>query len=268
MTTRTLPSHTIATREEWLEARTALLAEEKAHTRRADELAQRRQALPWVRIGKDYRFRSEDGEVSLADLFGGRSQLLVHHFMFTPSMQGQGCPSCSSVADGYDGFRVHLDHHDVALVAVSRVPLADIVAYRRRMGWSFPWVSSEGADFNVDFAVSFTERQLARGAEQNYGTLRIVPAQLPHGGTGTQFVDEAESPGLSAFVLEDGVVYHTYSTYARGTDALWGMWQWLDRAPFGRNESAMRLKRHDEYEERGAKLNQPRASAFRANAAT
>ena len=249
MTTRTLPSHTIATRAAWQEARTALLAEEKEHTRRADELARKRQALPWVRIGKDYRFLSEDGEMSLADLFGGRSQLLVHHFMFTPSMQGQGCPSCSSVADGYDGFRVHLAHHDVALVAVSRAPLADIVGYRRRMGWSFPWVSSEDSDFNVDFAVSFTEEQLARGAELNYRTLTIDRAHLPHGGTGTQLVDQAESPGLSAFVLEGGDVYHTYSTYARGTDALWGMWQWLDRAPFGRNESAMRFKRHDEYED-------------------
>jgi predicted dithiol-disulfide oxidoreductase (DUF899 family) len=240
--------HIIATREEWLDARTALLADEKEHTRRGDELARKRQALPWVRIDKDYLFHSEDGNVSLRDLFGGLTQLLVHHFMFTPSMQGQGCPSCSSVADGYDGFRVHLEHHDVALVAVSRAPLTDIVAYKRRMGWSFPWVSSEGSDFNVDFAVSFTEDQLARGAELNYRTLTIAPDQLPHGGTSTQLVDAAESPGLSALALEDGVVYHTYSTYARGTDALWGMWQWLDRAPFGRNESAMQFKRHDEYE--------------------
>jgi predicted dithiol-disulfide oxidoreductase (DUF899 family) len=244
-----MTTHTITAREEWLDARRALLAEEKEHTRKGDELARRRQALPWVRIDKHYLFHGEDGDVSLADLFGGRSQLLVHHFMFTPSMHGQGCPSCSSVADGYDGFRVHLEHHDVALVAVSRAPLADIVAYKRRMGWSFPWVSSEGSEFNVDFAVSFTEEQLARGAELNYRTMTIAPDQLTHGGTGTQLVDSLESPGLSAFVLDDGVVYHTYSTYARGTDALWGMWQWLDRAPFGRNESAMRFKRHDEYED-------------------
>jgi predicted dithiol-disulfide oxidoreductase (DUF899 family) len=242
-----MTTHTIATREQWLAARIELLADEKEHTRKGDDLARRRRELPWVRIDKDYRFQSEDGEVSLPDLFGGRSQLLVHHFMFTPAMQGQGCPSCSSVADGYDGFGVHLEHHDVALVAVSRAPLADIASYKRRMGWSFPWVSSEGSDFNIDFRVSFTEDHLARGAELNYRTVKIDPAQLPHGGTGTEFVDAAESPGVSAFVLEDGVVYHTYSTYARGTDALWGMWQWLDRAPFGRNESAMRFKRHDEY---------------------
>jgi predicted dithiol-disulfide oxidoreductase (DUF899 family) len=237
-----MTTHHTGTREEWRAARQELLTAEKAHTRQGDELARRRQELPWVPVETDYRFDTEDGEQTLADLFGVRSQLLVHHFMFGPDWES-GCPSCSSVADGYDGFRVHLVNHDVALWAVSRAPLDRLLAYRRRMGWSFPWASSAGSEFNFDFEVSYTEERLtdderAHGVEHNFRRMPADPSMLP-----------VEAAGLSAFVLDDGVVYHTYSTYARGTDALWGMYQWLDRAPLGRNESDLWFRRHDEYEE-------------------
>ncbi len=242
----TMTDHNIGTREEWVEARRALLDAEKEHTRRGDELARQRQQLPWVRIEKDYRFDGVDGEVSLPDLFRGRSQLLVHHFMYAPSWD-EGCPSCSSVADGYNGFRLHLENHDVAMTAVSRAPIAKLTAYKRRMGWSFPWVSSFRSDFNFDFGVSYTESQLAHGAEHNLRPLDIE-VTLPHGGTTDDPVDAAESVGFSAFVFDSGIVYHTYSTYERGTDALWGMWQFLDRAPLGRNEGDMSwFRRHDQY---------------------
>lgn len=237
-----MTTHHTGIREEWLAARRELLAAEKAHTRQGDELARRRQELPWVPVEKDYRFDTEDGEQMLADLFGGRSQLLVHHFMFGPDWEA-GCPSCSSVADGYDGFRAHLEHHDVALWAVSRAPLDRLLAYRRRMGWSFPWASSTRSDFNFDFEVSYTAERLtdderANGIEHNFRRMPADPSMLP-----------IEAAGMSAFALDGGVVYHTYSTYARGTDALWGMYQWLDRAPLGRNESGPWFRRHDEYEE-------------------
>ncbi len=240
-----MTQHPVGTREEWLAARRRLLDAEKELTRRSDDLARQRQALPWVRVDKDYRFATEDGEATLADLFRGRSQLLVHHFMFAPSWDA-GCPSCSSVADGYDGFRVHLEHHDVALTTVSRAPLRKLLAYRERMGWTFPWASSAGGDFNVDFGVSYTEAQLARGTEHNYRPLDVEPEAFPAAREDV-FVDAGESPGLSAFALDDGAVYHTYSAYARGTDALWGMYQWLDRAPLGRNETGLWFRRHDEY---------------------
>jgi predicted dithiol-disulfide oxidoreductase (DUF899 family) len=258
------------TREERLAARLELLKAEKELTRRSDELARRRQELPRVRIDKAYRFETDEGSASLADLFRGRSQLLVYHFMFGPDYTA-GCPSCSAIADGFDGFVVHLANHDVTLSAVSRAPLAKLQAFRRRMGWTFPWASSHGSDFNFDFNVSITEEQQREGGyEYNYrpGTARQPPrgegpvAEIPSRSTpdgpttfaamsGTDAATYTrERPGMSAFVLEDGVVYHTYSTYARGLDGLWGMYQWLDRAPKGRNEAGVWWRRHDEYDKR------------------
>jgi len=246
-------NHKTGTREEWLAARLELLKAEKELTRRGDELAQRREELPWVRIDKDYRFETDDGKVSLADLFRGRSQLLVYHFMFGPDYKA-GCPSCSAIADGFNGIAVHLANHDVMLWAVSSAPLAKLQAYKKRMGWTFPWASSLGSDFNADFSVAFTEEQQREGGfEYNY------EREGPWEGAGegaTTFAamsgtDPAtytrERPGISAFALEDGVVYHTYSAYSRGVDGLWGMYQWLDRAPKGRNEMGVWWRRHDEY---------------------
>jgi len=246
----------IGTREEWLAARLELLDAEKELTRRGDELARQRQVLPWVRIDKVYRFDTDEGSASLADLFLGRSQLLVYHFMFGPDYQA-GCPSCSAIADGFDGVAVHLANHDVTLSAVSRAPLAKLQAYRQRMGWTFPWASSHGGDFNFDFNIAFTEQQQREGSiEYNYarGGHAMDEAQIPEpvarfaASCGTDAATYTrDRPGLSAFVLQDGVVYHTYSTYARGLDGLWGMYQWLDRAPRGRNETGVWWKRHDEY---------------------
>lgn len=248
--------HTTGTRQEWLAARMALLDAEKEHTRRSDDLVRQRQALPWVRVDKAYRFDTDAGSASLVDLFQGRSQLLVYHFMFGPDYTA-GCPSCSMIADGFNGFAVHLANHDVALTAVSRAPLAKLQAYKRRMGWAFPWASSHGGDFNYDFNVSITEvQQRAGGVEYNYrrGGHPIVAAVLPepvHEFAATCGTDAAtyvrDRPGMSAFVLEDGALYHTYSTYARGLDGLWGAYQWLDRAPLGRNETGIWWRRHDEY---------------------
>jgi predicted dithiol-disulfide oxidoreductase (DUF899 family) len=249
-------THATGTREEWLAARLDLLKAEKELTRRSDELAKRRQALPWVRIDKAYLFDTDEGSASLPDLFRGRSQLLVYHFMFGPDYTA-GCPSCSAIADGFNGFAAHLAHHDVMLWAVSRAPLAKLQAYQRRMGWTFPWASSHSSDFNADFNVRFTEQEQREGRiEYNY---RPEPAWRPEAGGGEAApfaaitgTDEAtytrERPGLSAFALEEGVVYHTYSAYARGVDALWGMYQWLDRAPKGRNDTGGPWwRRHDEY---------------------
>jgi predicted dithiol-disulfide oxidoreductase (DUF899 family) len=253
-----MTTHRTGTRDEWLQARLPLLEAEKEHTRRGDELARRRQELPWVRIDKQYRFATDEGSASLADLFRGRSQLLVYHFMFGPDYTA-GCPSCSSIADGFDGFVVHLANHDVTLSAVSRAPLAKLQAYRRRMGWTFPWASSLGSDFNLDFSVGLTERQQREGgAEYNYRpTDPAMETSVPEAvarvaaGCGTDAPTyRRERPGMSAFVLEDGVVHHTYSTYARGLDGLWGMYQWLDRAPRGRNENGLWWRRHDEYDGR------------------
>ena len=258
-----MTKHMTGTRNEWLEARLELLEAEKELTRRSDELAQRRQTLPWVRIDKEYRFETEEGSASLPDLFRGRSQLLVYHFMFGPEYTA-GCPSCSAIADGFNGSVVHLANHDVTLSAVSRAPLPKLQAYKQRMGWSFPWASSLGGDFNYDFNVSLTEEQQLKGTvEYNYRreaawTLRGVGDSLTKQGEGpvaeiaaTTGTDVAtytrERPGMSAFVLEDGVVYHTYSTYARGLDGMWGMYQWLDRSPRGRNETGVWWRRHDEY---------------------
>jgi Uncharacterized protein conserved in bacteria len=250
-----MTTHTTGTRKEWLAARLELLEAEKDLTRRSDELARRRQELPWVRIDKEYRFETDQGSASLADLFRGRSQLLVYHFMFGPDYTG-GCPSCSAIADGFNGFVVHLANHDVMLTAVSRAPLAKLQAYKRRLGWTFPWASSFGGDFNYDFQAAYTEEQQRKeGIDYNYH--REEPLRATGGeGPVAQFAAMAgtdaatftrERPGMSAFVLEDGVVYHTYSTYARGLDGLWGMYQWLDRAPRGRNENGVWWRRHDEY---------------------
>jgi predicted dithiol-disulfide oxidoreductase (DUF899 family) len=257
-----MSDHKTGTREEWHAARLELLEAEKELTRRSDELARRRQELPWVRIDKDYRFETDEGSASLADLFRGRSQLLVYHFMFGPDYTA-GCPACSAIADGFNGSVVHLENHDVTLMAVSRAPIAKIQEYKRRMGWSFPWASSFPSDFNLDFNVSLTEEQQRAGVvEYNYRPQDVTPV-LEAGDkgpvaqvaamTGTDVATYTrERPGMSAFALEDGVVYHTYSAYARGVDGLWAMYQWLDRAPLGRNESGIWFRRHDEYDRQAA----------------
>jgi predicted dithiol-disulfide oxidoreductase (DUF899 family) len=261
-----MPSHITGTRDEWRAARLALLDEEKELTRRSDALAAKRQALPWVRIDADYRFDTERGSATLADLFADRSQLLIYHFMFGPDYKA-GCPSCSSIADGFDGVAVHLANHDVTLTAVSRAPLEKLTAYKQRMGWRFPWVSSFNSAFNFDFGVSFDPAQQRAGLEYNWR--RESPLDVPLEGatvstwtalgsanpvaqiaatTGTDVPTYTrERPGMSAFVLEDGAVYHTYSAFSRGLDALWPMYTWLDRASRGRNETGVWWKRHDEY---------------------
>ena len=257
-----MTDHTPGTHEEWLAARLELLEAEKELTRRSEPLlvrscrvVRKRQQLPWVRIAKDYRFETDEGSASLADLFRGRSQLLIYHFMFGPEYTA-GCPSCSAIADGFEGSVVHLENHDVAMTAISRAPLAKLQAYKRRMGWSFPWASSFESDFNYDFHVSHTEEEWQSGAvEYNFRTVDFRPAEeSPElaklaADTGTEFATyRREGPGMSAFALEDGVVYLTYSAYERGIDVLWGMYQWLDRAPLGRNETGIWWRRHDEYD--------------------
>jgi predicted dithiol-disulfide oxidoreductase (DUF899 family) len=252
-----MTTHRIGTREEWLAARIDLLAAEKELTRRGDELARRRRELPWVRVEKAYTFDTEQGRASLADLFHGRSQLLVYHLMFGPEYAA-ACPSCSAIADGFNGFVVHLENHDVAMTAVSRAPIEKLQAFRRRMGWTFPWASSRDGDFNFDFNVSLTEEQQRDGSyEYNYRS--GAPLQPQTAGRVAEVAATAgtdpvsfmrQRPGMSAFAIEDGVVYHTYSTYARGLDGLWGMYQWLDRAPKGRNEAGFWLRHHDKYGER------------------
>ena len=260
-----MTTHTIGTREEWLAARKDLLEAEKALTRRSDEVARQRQDLPWVRVDKDYRFDTDDGSASLADLFNGRSQLLVYHFMFGPEYEA-GCPACSAIADGFNGFVPHLANHDVMFWAVSRAPVAKLQSYKQRMGWSFPWASSYASDFNPDFQAGYTDEQVRSGvAEYNYREFDLKSAmEAGKDGpladwaatTGTDWATYTQqSPGMSAFALEDGVVYHTYSAYSRGLDGLWGMYQWLDRAPLGRNEERTDdaaplnfFRRHDEYD--------------------
>jgi predicted dithiol-disulfide oxidoreductase (DUF899 family) len=256
-----MPKHTTGTRKEWLAARVELLKAEKEHTRRGDALTQQRLALPWVRIDKQYQFETDDGPASLADLFRGRSQLMMYHFMFGPDYSA-GCPACSAIADGFNGCYVHWENHDVAFTAVSRARLEKLQAYRKRMGWTFPWASSFDSDFNSDFNVWVSEKQQRDGGfEYNYRREDPDPAILsgkaPEGekqfaaSTGTDVATYTrERPGMSAFVLEDGVVYHTYSAFARGLDALWPMYQWLDRAPLGRNEKGLWFRRRDEYAER------------------
>jgi predicted dithiol-disulfide oxidoreductase (DUF899 family) len=253
-----MTSHKTGTREEWLAARLELLDAEKELTRRGDEVSRRRQELPWVQVTKDYRFGTDEGAASLADLFRGRSQLLVYHFMFGPDYTA-GCPSCSAIADGFNGSVVHLANHDVTLCAVSRAPLEKIHAYRQRMGWSFPWASSDGSDFNFDFGVAHTKEEWEAGAVRyNFREEDMRPANPAEESSRNAFTQSIvgtdwqtyrrEGPGMSAFTLEDGAVYHTYSTYERGLDGLWGMYQWLDRAPLGRNEADYWWRRHDEYD--------------------
>ena len=260
-----MTDHRIGTRQAWLAARLKLLDAEKELTRRSDAVARQRRELPWVRIETDYRFDTETGSASLTDLFGGRSQLIVYHFMFGPDYVA-GCPSCSSIADGFNGIAVHLQHHDVAFFAISRAPLPKLQAYRRRMGWDFPWASALGSDFNADFNVSFTEAQQRQGIEYNYRRepgfeVTGIGAALTKRGegpvaehaamTGTDVATYTrERPGMSAFTLVEGVLYHTYSTFSRGLDGIWGMYQWLDRAPQGRNETGTWWRRHDEYAKR------------------
>ena len=227
----------VVSHEQWLKSRLELLAAEKEFTRQRDALTRRRMAMPWERVEKSYRFEGPNGALSLADLFDGRSQLIVYHFMLGPDWE-EGCKSCSFWADSFDGIPIHLNHRDVTFTAISRAPLAKIEAYRQRMGWSFPWVSSYGSDFNYDFHVSFTEEQLAAGkVDYNY--------HLVEG--------DEELPGISVFYKnEQGEVFHTYSCYARGIDMVNGAYQFLDLAPKGRDEDGLEfsmewVRRHDQY---------------------
>ncbi|CAK7257746.1 MULTISPECIES: thioredoxin family protein [unclassified Shinella] len=231
------PNHEVVSRKEWLTARKALLALEKEETKLRDKVRAERLALPWVKVDKTYTFDTPDGEKTLADLFDGRSQLIVYHFMYGPDWDA-GCPGCSFMADHVDGMLPHLNNHDVTMIAVSRAPLEKLEAYRKRMGWKFPWVSAYGSDFNFDYHVSFTKEELASGKViYNY---RETDAADAHD----------ELPGLSAFFKDgDGTVYHTYSDYARGGEEALGTLMILDRAPKGRNETGTLsfVKRKDEY---------------------
>ena len=232
-------SHTVVSQNEWLEARKGLLAKEKKFTRARDALSAERRKMPWVKIDKPYIFESPDGRETLADLFGGHSQLIIYHFMLGPGWV-QGCPSCSYLADHFDGAIPHLAQRDVAMLAVSRAPFAEIAAYKKRMGWQFEWVSSYGSDFNHDFGVSFAKDEMANGAVYNYAQGKIPSEELP---------------GLSVFAKDkDGAVFHTYSAYARGLDIIVGTYNLLDMVPKGRDEDRLPrtmswIKRHDEYEQ-------------------
>jgi predicted dithiol-disulfide oxidoreductase (DUF899 family) len=228
--------HSIVSQSEWLKARKAFLAKEKEFTKARDALSAQQRDLPWVKVDKTYVFDGPAGKETLADLFGGKNQLLVYHFMLGPGWQA-GCPSCSYLADHFDGANIHLAQRDVSLVIVSHAPLAEIEAYRKRMGWKFKWVSSYGSDFNRDFHVSFTKDEIAGEVEYNYAKGKF-PSE--------------EAPGLSAFIKDNGAVFHTYSAYARGLDILVGAYNFLDLAPKGRNEDALPwsmawVRRHDEY---------------------
>jgi predicted dithiol-disulfide oxidoreductase (DUF899 family) len=236
--------HSIVARDEWLAARRSLLEKEKAHMRQGDAIAAERRALPWMKVEKSYLFDTPDGRRTLAELFGGRSQLIVHHLMYAPEWEA-ACPGCSFQAEHIDGPAPHLDQHDVRIVAVSRAPLVKLTAYKARMGWRFDWVSSLESDFNYDFHVSFAKEQVAQGrVDYNFGTIRVDP----------RYVDE-ELPGVSVFLKnEAGEIFHTYSTYARGLDFLLGANHYLDLTPQGRNDAAYPNwpRRHDEYEEAAA----------------
>jgi predicted dithiol-disulfide oxidoreductase (DUF899 family) len=244
-----MTDHKVVSREEWAAARGELLAREKEHTRLGDELARRRRELPWVRIGKEYRFDTDDGTRPLAELFDGRSQLLVYHFMFGPSYQA-GCPTCSSIADSVDGVVPHLNARDVTMLFVSQAPLEKLQAYKRRMGWSFPWVSSANNEFNVDLGFSSSEEQTRKWVAP---ILEQLPPIAAHNATstGTDVTGYlTESFGFSAFVLDDGIAYQTYSTTGRGVEFLMGYYGILDRAPKGRDEGdawQVWIRRHDEY---------------------
>jgi predicted dithiol-disulfide oxidoreductase (DUF899 family) len=251
--------HKVGTRHEWLAARKELLEDEKEHTRRSDELARRRHELPWVRVETEYRFDTDEGRKTLEELFDGRSQLLVYHFMFGPAYEA-GCPTCSAGADMFDGAVVHLAQRGVTFLCASRAPLEKLQAYKRRMGWSFPWVSALDSDFNLDFGAAFTDEQMREGAEYNYQRVDFTPLlelgpETPFGQLAASVgADVAgymtEAPALSAFALSDGAVYHTYSCYARGLEFVLGFYPFLDRAPLGRNEGdppEFWMRRHDEY---------------------
>lgn len=231
--------HPVVSKGEWLRARTAFLAKEKEFTRQRDELSRQRRELPWTKIGKTYIFDGPQGEESLAQLFDGRSQLMIYHFMLGPGWQ-EGCRSCSYLADHFDGSIIHLAHRDVTFLAVSRAPFAEIEAFKRRMGWQFKWVSSYESDFNFDFSVSFSKDDLAKGSVYyNYGL--------------TQFGTE-EAPGVSAFYKDGGEIFHTYSAYARGLDILVGAYNFLDHAPKGRDEDDLAftmswVRHHDRYDD-------------------
>lgn len=232
-----MTTHTIATRDKWLEARLDLLAAEKDLTQRSDEVARLRRQLPWVRVDKNYVFEGPDGPVTLADLFDGRSQLIVQQFMLAPGWE-QGCKSCSFMADHTDGMTVHLAHRDATMVAISRAPLAEIERFRQRMGWQFKWVSSYGNDFNYDFGVSFTPEEVAKGKlNYNFGQSSFATEELP---------------GVSVFVKDEaGNVYHTYSTYGRGVEVMMGTYRMLDLTPKGRDEQGHNMawvRHHDRYE--------------------
>ncbi len=240
-----MTKHKTGTRDEWLAARLELLKAEKDLTHQGDEVAKLRQNLPWVKIDKEYSFDTDSGKASLIDLFKGRSQLLVYHFMFGPDFK-VGCPSCTSIANGFNGIIDDLANHDVTLFAISRAPLEKLQAYKQKMKWNFPWASSFGSDFNFDFNVSFTKEQQDEGALYNFRrddpVMNLGKAGTQASGPG-EYADIAgtdvatytrEREGMSAFVIEDGVIYHTYSTYARGVEAIWGKYPWLDRAPKGR----------------------------------
>jgi predicted dithiol-disulfide oxidoreductase (DUF899 family) len=249
-----MTQHRTATRQEWLAARRELLDAEKAHMRQGDQLARRRQELPWVPIDKEYVFETDTGERTLAELFDGRSQLLVYHLMFgfgfRVDEQNPGCTGCSFVADHFDGAVPHLNGHDVTLVAESIAPLEELHPYRERLGWRFPWVSSLGSDFKYDFGAAFTDEQQRSGAEYNFRDVDTVAPQRE---------------GMSAFALEDGVVHHTYSTYDRGVEQLMGTYRMLDLAPLGRNEDGLEYgpawwHRHDEYDQGPASSRRPARS--------
>jgi predicted dithiol-disulfide oxidoreductase (DUF899 family) len=233
-----MTEHTVGTRDEWLAARKELLESEKAHSRQADEIARRRLELPWVPIETDYTFHTDEGTKTLAELFDGRSQLLVYHFMFgfgyRVDEENPGCTGCSLIADHFDGAIPHLNGHGVTLVAESIAPLEELRPYKQRMGWRFPWVSSLGSEFKYDFGAAFTKEQQSGGAEYNFRHVdRVAP----------------QREGMSAFALQDGVVHHTYSTYDRGTEQLMGTYRYVDMAPLGRDEkvAADWWRRHDEY---------------------
>ena len=245
-----MTDHRFGTREEWTAAREALLVREKELTRLSDEVAEQRRALPWVRVEKDYRLDTDDGERSLAELFDGRSQLLVYHFMFGPSYEG-GCPTCSSMADGVDGVVPHLNARDVTMLFVSQAPIEALSAYKRRMGWSFPWASSANSDFNSDLGFSSSEEETRAWVTPMVGQLPPI-AERNARETGTDLVGYmTETFGFSVFALDDGAVYHTYSTGGRGVEFLMGYYPILDRAPKGRDEGdgfQLWIRRHDEYD--------------------
>jgi predicted dithiol-disulfide oxidoreductase (DUF899 family) len=245
-----MTDHEVVGREEWAAARAALLAREKDHTRLGDELARQRRGLPWVRVEKEYRFATDDGTRTLAELFDGRGQLLVYHFMFGPSYRA-GCPTCSSMADGVNGLLPHLHARDVTLLFVSQAPLDKLQAYRRRMGWSIPWVSAAGGDFNYDAGFSRTEEQTREAVAPmlEAGTPPVIERNARESGTDAVGY-LTEGPGFSAFVVDDGAVYQTYSTTARGLEFLMGYYGILDRTPAGRDEddgAQLWIRRHDEY---------------------